>query len=99
LQPFVTKLKKQSIKRHRAIRASGIYCGTNQIIGLHVQQQVDATYKPNNYNGWGMCKNFNAIEVSYFRQADAELFSITKTTHTRTSGMKTLAQQLTKESK
>jgi hypothetical protein len=46
-----------------------------------------------------MSKTFNAIEVTNFSQTDAELFATTKTTHTGTSGMKALAEQLAKESK
>ncbi|MGI2146795.1 hypothetical protein [Shewanella frigidimarina] len=53
---------------------------------MHEQQQVEATYKPNNYNGWGMCKTFNAIEVSNFTQADAELFATTADSKLRLQG-------------
>jgi hypothetical protein len=41
------------------------------------QPQIEVTYKPNNYSGWGMCKTYNSIEVSDFTQADAELFATT----------------------
>jgi len=53
---------------------------------MHEQQQVEATYKPNNYNGWGMCKTFNASEVSNFTQADAELFATTADSKLRLQG-------------
>ncbi|MGK0271990.1 MAG: hypothetical protein ACI88H_002656 [Cocleimonas sp.] len=54
---------------------------------IHDQQQVEATYKPNNYNGWGMCKTFNAIEVIDFNQADAELFASTADSKLRIQGL------------
>ena len=50
------------------------------------QPQVEVTYKPNNYSGWGMCKTFNAIEVSNFTQADAELFATTADSKLRLKG-------------
>ena len=53
---------------------------------MHEQQQVEATYKPKNYNGWGMCKTFNASEVSNFTQADAELFATTADSKLRLQG-------------
>jgi hypothetical protein len=53
---------------------------------IHDQQQVEATYKPNNYHGWGMCKTFNAIEVSDFSQTDAELFASTADSKLRIQG-------------
>jgi hypothetical protein len=53
---------------------------------MHEQQQVEATYKPNNYNGWGMCKTYNSIEVSNFIQADAELFATTADSKLRLQG-------------
>ncbi|ABE56554.1 hypothetical protein Sden_3278 [Shewanella denitrificans OS217] len=39
--------------------------------------QIELTYKPNNYSGWGVCKIFNALECEPFEQADAELFAET----------------------
>jgi hypothetical protein len=54
---------------------------------MHEQQQVEATYKPNNYSGWGMCKTFNAIEVTNFSQADAELFASTADSKLRIQGL------------
>jgi hypothetical protein len=53
---------------------------------IHDQQQVEATYKPNNYSGWGMCKTYNAIEVTEFTQADAELFASTADSKLRIQG-------------
>jgi hypothetical protein len=53
---------------------------------MHEQQQVEATYKPNNYSGWGMCKTYNAIEVTEFTQADAELFASTADSKLRIQG-------------
>jgi hypothetical protein len=53
---------------------------------MHEQQQVEATYKPNNYSGWGMCKTYNAIEVTEFTQADAELFACTADSKLRIQG-------------
>jgi hypothetical protein len=50
------------------------------------QPQVEVTYKPNNYSGWGMCKTYNAIEVSDFTQADAELFASTADSKLRIQG-------------
>ncbi|MBB1438598.1 hypothetical protein H5202_07820 [Shewanella sp. SG41-4] len=50
------------------------------------QPQVEVTYKPNNYCGWGMCKTYNAIEVSDFTQADAELFASTADSKLRIQG-------------
>jgi len=54
---------------------------------MHEQQQVEATYKPNNYNGWGMCKMFNAIDVTDFTQSDAELFASTAGSKLRIQGL------------
>ncbi|MCT7942423.1 hypothetical protein [Shewanella holmiensis] len=53
---------------------------------MHDHQQIEVTYKPNNYNGWGMCKTFNAIEVNNFSQADAELFASTADSKLRIQG-------------
>ncbi|WP_351123460.1 hypothetical protein [Shewanella sp. T24-MNA-CIBAN-0130] len=53
---------------------------------MHDQQQIEVTYKPDNYNGWGMCKTCNAIEVTDFTQADAELFAITADSKLRLQG-------------
>jgi len=53
---------------------------------MHDQKQVEVTYKPNNYSGWGMCKTCNAIEVSDFTQADAELFACTADSKLRLQG-------------
>jgi hypothetical protein len=53
---------------------------------LHDQQQVEIKYTPNNYNGWGMCKNYNSIEVDNFSQADAELFASTADSKLRIKG-------------
>jgi hypothetical protein len=50
------------------------------------QPQVEVTYKPNNYSGWGMCKTFNSIEVIDFNQADAELFASTADSKLRIQG-------------
>ncbi|WP_434939185.1 hypothetical protein ACRWQN_17725 [Shewanella sp. HL-SH8] len=53
---------------------------------MHDHEQIEVTYKPNNYNGWGMCKTFNAIEVNNFTQADAELFASTADSKLRLQG-------------
>jgi hypothetical protein len=50
------------------------------------QPQVEVTYKPNNYSGWGMCKTYNAIEVSDFTQTCAELFACTADSKLRLPG-------------
>ena len=50
------------------------------------QPQIEVTYKPNNYSGWGMCKTYNSIEVSDFTQADAELFATTADSKLRLQG-------------
>ncbi|WP_351015059.1 hypothetical protein [Shewanella sp. AC91-MNA-CIBAN-0169] len=39
------------------------------------EKQVEVTYKPSNYSGWGITKTCNAIEVEIFEQADAEFFA------------------------
>lgn len=53
---------------------------------MHEQPQMEATYKPNNYNGWGVCKTFDAIAVTDFKQADAELFASTADSKLRIQG-------------
>jgi hypothetical protein len=53
---------------------------------MHDHEQIEVTYKPNNYNGWGVCKTLNAIEVSDFTQADAELFASTADSKLRLQG-------------
>ncbi|WP_351122697.1 hypothetical protein [Shewanella sp. T24-MNA-CIBAN-0130] len=53
---------------------------------MHDQKQVEVTYKPDNYSDWGICKTCNAIEVSDFTQADAELFAITADSKLRLQG-------------
>lgn len=52
----------------------------------HDHPQIEVTYKPDNYNGWGMCKTFNALEVSEFTQADAELFALNADSKLRVKG-------------
>lgn len=42
---------------------------------IHDQRQVTVTYTPNNFSGWGICKDYNANEIVDFTQADAELFA------------------------
>lgn len=37
--------------------------------------QTDITYKPNNYNDWGITRTVNTIEVQDFTRADAEFFA------------------------
>jgi hypothetical protein len=39
------------------------------------KKQADVTYKPNDYNGWGIVRTVCAIEVQDFEQADAEFFA------------------------
>jgi hypothetical protein len=53
---------------------------------MHEQPQIEVTYKPNNYNGWGVCKTFDAIAVTDFKQADAELFASTADSKLRIQG-------------
>jgi hypothetical protein len=53
---------------------------------MHEQPQIEVTYKPNNYNGWGVCKTFDAIAVTDFNQADAELFASTADSKLRIQG-------------
>ncbi|WP_259395416.1 hypothetical protein [Shewanella sp. SR44-4] len=38
-------------------------------------KQTEITYKPHDYNGWGITRTVNAIEVEDFTQADAEFFA------------------------
>lgn len=38
-------------------------------------KQTETTYKPNDFNGWGITRNVNSIEVENFTQADAEFFA------------------------
>ncbi|WP_372942892.1 hypothetical protein [Shewanella sp.] len=37
--------------------------------------QTETAYKPHDYNGWGITRTVNAIEVQDFTQADAEFFA------------------------
>jgi hypothetical protein len=53
---------------------------------MHDHQQIEVTYKPNNHNGWGVCKTFDAIAVTDFKQADAELFASTADSKLRIQG-------------
>jgi hypothetical protein len=39
------------------------------------EKQVELTYKPTDYDGWGITKSHNAIEVRNFCQADADIFA------------------------
>ena len=51
------------------------------------QQQIEVKYTPNNYyQGWGICKSFNAIECSDFGQADAEVFALNAESKLRIKG-------------
>lgn len=38
--------------------------------------KTDITYKPDNYNGWGIVKTVNANDVRFFTKEDAEYFAI-----------------------
>ncbi|WP_418358384.1 hypothetical protein ACNH6B_05035 [Shewanella basaltis] len=38
-------------------------------------KQTETTYKPHDYNGWGITRTVNSIEVEDFTQADAEFFA------------------------
>lgn len=52
----------------------------------HEKPQIEVTYKPDNYHGWGICKTYDQPDVAEFCQADAELFAITADSKLRIKG-------------
>ncbi|MGE6647978.1 hypothetical protein ACQKE0_01715 [Shewanella colwelliana] len=52
-------------------------------------KQVELTYRPDNYHGWGVSKAYNANRCSDFSQADAELFALNAESKLRINGGKT----------
>ncbi|MCJ8305107.1 hypothetical protein [Shewanella sp.] len=52
----------------------------------HDQKQIELKYTPNNYNGWGICRYYDAGDVRHFTQPDAEAFAQDAETKLRTQG-------------
>nr|WP_320125709.1 hypothetical protein [uncultured Shewanella sp.] len=50
------------------------------------QQQVEVTYKPNNYHGWGIVRTCNAVDCQDFNQADADKFALNAESKLRING-------------
>ncbi|GIU22092.1 hypothetical protein [Shewanella sp. MBTL60-007] len=52
----------------------------------HDKKQVQITYTPDNYHGWGISHSRNATELCHFNQTDAEAFALDAETKLRTQG-------------
>ena len=49
-------------------------------------KQIEIKYTPNNYNGWGICRCYDANNVRNFSQSDANAFALHAESKLRTQG-------------
>ncbi|PKH56550.1 hypothetical protein CXF83_15145 [Shewanella sp. Choline-02u-19] len=52
----------------------------------HDNKQIEIKYVPINYNGWGICRNYDADDLRHFTQPDAEAFAHNAETKLRMQG-------------
>lgn len=62
--------------KHKFDTKRGVVSLSNSFAKLGCDKpQTDITYKPNNYNDWGITRTVNTIEVQDFTSHDAEFFA------------------------